>query len=267
MVSSCPRLAVKMSMKPSPEISVCRAILLVAGRGSRLDPITSDLPKCLIEIEGRSLLERLLDQLESIGIEEVVLATGYLHEKLEAAVAQWNHDLSIVTAYTEDYATENNAVSLGGAMEALGGEGFLLIDGDVLLLQGRRLQELAADTNENVLTVMRPEAMGAEEMKVEVDEATGRILRLGKGLEEATAFGESLGIQKIGPKIFDELLARLNGLSADERRDLYYEDVFAELIDDGADFFARQIPIGEWTEIDTVEDLEAARAMAASWSS
>lgn len=247
------------------------AILLVAGTGSRLLPLTESCPKCLLDVGGKPLLRRLLEQLVDVGMERVVLATGYLAEKLLAAVADWELDLEIRSAFCETYGTENNAVSLAAAINALESRRFLLCDGDILLRKTQGLERLLDCPGDNVLTMMRFEKMGDEEMKIALDkrgdedEPRAKIAALGKGLEQVRAAGESLGIQKIGPTAFAPLQKRLAGLNVTERKDLYYEDVFSELIADGIDFYACDLPLGGWTEIDTVDDLDKARQMARNW--
>lgn len=242
-----------------------QAILLVAGTGSRLRPLTNDRPKCLLQVGDCTLLERLLRQLQEVGVERTVLATGYLHDRLRRAISDFQLSMEIDTVFNETYATENNAVSLGTAMGELGEDRFLLCDGDILLRDVGYLEQLLEFPRDNVLTMMRFPSMGAEEMKIAVDGRDGRIGRLGKGLAPERADGESLGIQKIGPSAFERLADRLSRLGLRERRELYYEDIFAELIDDGVSFYACDLPARGWTEIDTADDLEKARHMASSW--
>jgi choline kinase len=241
------------------------AILLVAGTGSRLRPLTDDRPKCLLKVGEQSLLRRLLKQLEAVGVERVVLATGYLQDRLVDEVRSWDLSMEIDAVFNETFASENNAVSLGAAMKGLNGERFLLCDGDILLRTADALEQLLDFPGDNVLTMMRFEAMGEEEMKMVLASEDGRIDRLGKGLSLDVADGESLGIQKIGPTAFTALAERLADLDEEERRHLYYEDVFSELIEEGILFYACDLPPEGWTEIDTVEDLEKARQMAIGW--
>ena len=241
------------------------AILLVAGTGSRLRPLTDDRPKCLLQVGEQAMLRRLLKQLEEVGIERVVLATGYLQDRLLDEVGSWELSMEIDAVFNDTFDSENNAVSLGSAMTGLNGERFLLCDGDILLRNADALERLLDFPEDNVLTMMRFEAMGQEEMKMVLASEDGRIERLGKGLSLDVAHGESLGIQKIGPSAFRALADRLACLDEEERRRLYYEDVFSELIEEGVHFYACELPPEGWTEIDTVEDLEMARQMVLGW--
>lgn len=256
---------VVINSDPTTDYRPREAILLVAGIGRRLRPLTRECPKCLLEVGGMPLLRRLLEQLQQADIERVILATGFQHDLLVAEVDSWSLSLTIDVAANEDYANTNNAVSLAVAMQRLRSPRFLLCDGDILLRRTDSLIRLLEMPRDNILSVMRLDALGKEEMKAVVEPGDGRIRQLGKALSPKRADGESLGIQKIGPSAYHRLKDRLAELDGEEREKLYYEDVFAELIAEGIDFYACSFPVGGWTEIDTVEDLEEARRLATRW--
>ena len=239
---------------------------MVAGVGARLYPLTEDRPKCMIEVGGKSLLRRLLEQLIEVGIGRVILVTGYKADLLMEAARSWDLPLELEEANCPTYAIHNNAVSLGVALGALQGQSFLLCDGDVLVRDGGLFRALLSAPGENVLACTRFEDMGEEEMKVCLNRETGQVALLSKELDPASADGESLGIQKIGATALAGLRRRLAELEEEERRGLYYEDVFAELILEGVPFQIAEIAEGGWTEIDTVEDLEMAEALSRSWT-
>src|SRR5690349_3370386 len=83
----CCQGATPSSLQPSKTMSIKKAILLSAGKGSRLLPLTADRPKCLIAFSGRSLLEWQLDVLQDAGIGEIVIVTGFREELVEAVAA------------------------------------------------------------------------------------------------------------------------------------------------------------------------------------
>lgn len=254
------------TMSNNPSLPVKDAILLVAGTGSRLKPLTDTRPKCLLEVGGESLLIRLLRQLKELGIERVVLATGYLAHTLAEAVEHVSGLPEVRFAHNPDYQTTNNAQSLKMAMPAVEGRSFLLCDGDVLLSDTGWLGELARDPRENVLSMLASDTMGEEEMKIIL--VDGVVRGLSKKLDPPQCHGESLGLQKIGASIAADLYARLEAMSDSERATSYYEDIFAELIEQKNHIFhTLSVQPNTWTEIDTIEDLEAARAMFQSWSS
>jgi len=85
-----------------------RAILLAAGMGTRLRPITNETPKSLIKINGEPLLERQIRFLREIGIEEIIVVTGYLYEKFEYLKDKFNVKL----VHNEKYETYNNIYTM-----------------------------------------------------------------------------------------------------------------------------------------------------------
>lgn len=251
------------------------AILLVAGVGSRLRPLTDELPKCLLEVGGQPLLVRLLRQLASHGVDHAVLATGYLEPKIRACVAGHSDLPDITIRDNPDFAQTNNAESLRRAMPAVDGRPFILCDGDILVRKSGWLGELLGGANPsnkrgNVLAMISPEEMGEEEMKIAVAPADAPlaerpVVGLSKELDPTESVGESLGVQTISASFFDPLLERLDQMSDDERASSYYEDIFAELMGEQHPFWVHRVPVDCWTEIDTVEDLEYARRLYAGW--
>ncbi len=247
------------------------AILLVAGVGSRLRPLTDELPKCLLEVGGVPLLIRLLRQLNDHGIEHVVLATGYLEPKIRACVAGYTRIPDITIRHNPHFAETNNAESLRRAMPPLHGRGFVLCDGDILVRRTGWLGELLGNERGNVLAMISPEEMGEEEMKIALADGDAplherQVVGLSKKLDPAQSHGESLGVQTISASFHEVLLDRLEAMSDEERAGWYYEDIFAELMGEEHPFFAHRVDANCWTEIDTVEDLEYARKLYADWA-
>lgn len=85
-----------------------RAILMAAGMGTRLRPLTLTTPKSLIEVNGMSLLERQIINLREIGIEEIIVLTGYLHEKFDDIVKKYN----LIKVINDKYDVYNNIYTM-----------------------------------------------------------------------------------------------------------------------------------------------------------
>ena len=142
-----------------------KAIILAAGTASRLRPLTSNTPKCLLKVGERTLLERSMDALIKAGIREFVIVTGYLHEQIENFVQQtYGESICVRFIHNKDYETTNNIYSLWLARPKADGEEVLLLDSD-LLYDGEIIERVLTDSHENVLTLIRHE-LGEEEMKV-----------------------------------------------------------------------------------------------------
>jgi choline kinase len=233
------------------------AVILAAGQGTRLLPLTAHVPKCLIQVGGRPLLARMLDAVAAAGIDRAIVVTGYLSDRVDAYLEGHELPIPVTTVRNPDYATTNNAVSLAMARPALRGEAFLLSDGDIIFSESPLPALLAAD-EPCTLAVDRGAPLADEEMKVQVDDA-GLVTQLSKGLDPRACTGESIGVQKLGgpalPLMWDELAAVVRN----DAETAYYEDVFQRLIDRGIPFGVSDVTPGSWLEIDDSADLAVAR--------
>lgn len=233
------------------------AVILAAGVSSRLRPYTDALPKSLLPIAGKPLLQRTLEALQQSPISECVIVTGY-HRELVKRFVQGLH-LPLQTTYVLNpvYATTNNNYSLWLAGPTVRGHNLLLLDADILFDQ-RILWRLLESPHENALVVRRSEDLGKEEVKTELD-ADGRVVHIGKDVSSHRASGESLGLEKFSQQGADRLFAVL-----DRRKDRheFYEASFQELIDAGTDIYAVDAGGYLCMEIDTPDDLEAATRLA-----
>jgi choline kinase/phosphatidylglycerophosphate synthase len=233
------------------------AVILAAGMGSRLGPLSGGLPKCLVEVGGRPILLRLLHQLRNAGVERAVIVTGHLRDRLESELARQALPLEVTLAANPDYRTSNTARSLLAARQAVEG-GFLLCDGDVVL-RGGLLEALVAEPEPCALLFDPAASLDGEAMKATLT-AQGRVARLSKELLREAAHGESIGVQKIGATPAALLWPTLESLVAEGRAGAFYEEAFQRLIDRGVSFAAVPVPQASWAEIDDAADLAAAGA-------
>ncbi len=243
------------------------AIVLVAGRGSRLAPLTDMMPKCLVELNGQPLVVRLLRQLAEAGVARAWMVIGYRGDDIRAALERLDGLPELHWVPNPTWETFNNAESVRCAMAAMPGPApFFVCDGDVYVADGTFLNDLASDSRPNILGVelRLTQNLDAEDMKfqlepVDVPWYSRRVTGLGKQLGRHWCHGESIGFQVVGDESFTALLASFDALTDAERRTLYYEDVFARLIAQGHEFYTHAVQPDAWTEIDTLEDLTRAR--------
>lgn len=235
-----------------------KAVILAAGMASRLRPLTSGTPKCLLKVGERTLLQRSMDALVREGIREFVIVTGYLHEQVEAFVSRtYGEDISVRFIHNKDYETTNNIYSLWLARPEAEGEDILLLDSD-LLYDGDIVKRVLADRHENVLTLIRHE-LGEEEMKV-VTDARGAITEISKTCDPAQAAGESLGIERMGKAYTAALYRELEVMMTQEHlENSFYELAFLRLISRGSTFSVLDVTDLFSCELDTVEDFETAK--------
>ncbi len=233
------------------------AVILAAGQGTRLLPLTIDTPKCLIDVGGRPLLGRMLDALAAAGIARAIVVTGHRAERVDAYLAATAQPLRVSTARNAAYATTNNAASLAAAREAIGGDAFVLCDGDVIV-SGSPLSALLAAPEPCTLVIDRGASLADEEMKVQVN-ARGLVTRLSKRLDPQTSIGESIGVQRLGGPALTRLWDEVDAVVRADAATAYYEDVFQRLIDGGVRFGTSDVATEGWIEIDDMVDLAAAR--------
>lgn len=234
-----------------------KAIILAAGTASRLRPLTLHTPKCLLHVGERTLLQRSIDALTRSGVDELVIVTGYLHEKIEDFVATHYPSLPVTFIHNPVYDTTNNIYSLWLARPEADGQDVLLLDSDLLYDPEitRRVMQAEAD---NVLTLIRHE-LGEEEMKVVVD-AHGAISEISKTCSPAAAAGESLGIERMGKAYTKALYEELDTMMNSEHlENKFYELAFERLIPRGHTFTVIDVTECFSCELDTVEDFENAK--------
>jgi choline kinase len=209
-----------------------------------------------VQVGEKTILDRQLAQLAVAGIGRVVIAAGHAANLIEKHISgmKWPE---IRLATNPEYRTTNNAISLLCAQPFLEPGSFLLCDGDVVM-SGDPLSDLQKAPGSALLVDQRP-SLGQEEMKVCVE--NGLVTHLSKEIDPSTAFGESIGIQKIAARAVPPLWEELAAMKSEGRINDYYEEAFTRLMGRGYPFLTVPIPTGSWTEIDDVEDLEYARRL------
>jgi len=179
-----------------------RAMVLAAGRGRRLKPLSDTSPKPLLAIAGRTLLDRTLDRLAKAGIEDIVVNLHYLGEKIREHL-NTRDDVRIL--YSEEAELLETGGGILNALSHFEGEPFFAVNGDVLWQDARhpallRLAQAWDDTTMDGLLLVQPlaHATGYDgKGDFEMDE-TGHLERK----KAATAPFVFTGIQLLHPRLF-----------------------------------------------------------------
>ncbi len=237
-------------------------MVLAAGQGQRLRPLTVDLPKTLLPVDGdETILDIALRNLRAVGLEEVVIVTGFAANRIDERVADLEErfDLRIPLIYNDRAEEWNNAYSLWMARERFA-DGVLLVNGDTVHPVSVEQTLLSARGPDIVLALDDVKPLAEEEMKV-VLSSDGRLERIHKSVDPSAALGEYMGLTLIEPAAADGLA---EALEATWRRDpsLYYEDGFQEYADRGGNVGVAPIGAIDWVEIDNHDDLGRAREIA-----
>ncbi len=233
------------------------AVILAAGISSRLRPLTNELPKSLLRVGNTPLLQRTLESLCRNHIRECIIVTGFWKEKIEEFVRSL--PLPLAAAFVENplFATTANNYSLWTAHTQARGHDMLLLDADILF-DFQLLPPLLNSPHPNGLIIRKAGNLGAEEIKVELDDQ-GDVRHIGKNITPDVAAGESIGIEKFDARTAERLFEILGRR---KERNEFYEASFQEMIDGGVRIHAVDSAGLPCMEIDTIEDLAAADELA-----
>jgi choline kinase len=232
-------------------------VILAAGMAKRLRPLTDKKPKCLLEVGGKTLLQRTVDAMISAGVKEFVVVTGYRENMIREFLTIRYPQSTINFIDNPDYEHNNNIFSLWLAMQQLHGSEVLLMDSDILC-DPEAVRRVARKTVPAL--AMQQHELGEEEMKIVVD-AEGRITEISKTCSPVDAIGESVGIEKMTAEYTEAIYQELRKMILDEGLiDIFFERAFERLIPQGHTFEVVDTTDLFSYELDTPEDLEKASA-------
>ncbi len=239
-----------------------RAIILAAGQGKRLLPLTEARPKCLIELSGRSLLAWQLIRLQAAGVEEAVVVTGFRADAVEAEVARLGLAMPVRLQFNPFYTVSDNTASCWIVREAFEGQ-VLLLNGDTLFGPGVAEQLLGAPPADITVTIDRKPAYDADDMKVLTE--GGRLRAIGKTIEAYDA--ESIGFLRFSPEGAAKFVAGVEQvLQKPEGLKRWYLSVIDELARSGVDVRVCSVEGLEWGEMDFPQDVDNLTRLSAGWA-
>jgi phosphoenolpyruvate phosphomutase len=241
-----------------------KAIILAAGPGKRLMPLTKDKPKCMLEINGKTLLQRQIEVFKKCGIDDIIVVRGHKKNAINYPGLKY--------FYNVNYQTNNILESMFCAESEMTGE-FVVTYSDIWfdkfvlekLLNNQKDISLIIDRDWYSTYEERYQHPIEEAEKVLITE--GKIRQIGKGLNKTEAYGEFIGLAKfteVGTEILKSIYRIAKNLYSDKPfheasvfEKAYLTDMIQELIDRGFDVHNVDIE-GNWIEIDTNEDYQKA---------
>ena len=241
-----------------------KAIVLAAGLGKRLAPVTGGAPKCLVPVAGRTILDRMIERLVQAGLDDIIVVTGHRSEDVERHLDRSSEPAARWAArvFNQRFSEWGNFYSLLVAEQACGRDGFVKLDADVIM-DTRLLPALLAAPGPAALAVDVRGGLGDEEMKARVDER-GVVVELSKRIDPARALGESVGIDRVDAELAPRMWSMLRRLIDLGETDEYYERAYELLMQEGVPFSYADVSMSEWCEVDNADDLAAAERLLAA---
>lgn len=230
-----------------------RAIIIAAGKGTRLFPLTKNTPKSLIEVgNGITMLESQLHSLKENGIKDVTIIVGYKAEQIEAKIKKYSNDFNINTVYNPFYDTSNNLISVWMARHFMQ-EDFITINGDDIFKPVVIENLLKSESNITMVIDEKPE-YDDDDMKVV--HKNGLVQQVSKKIPPEEANGESVGIIKFtgkGRQIYIDTLEEM--VRDEENMNAFYLKAIQQIINKGYPVNFSLCKADDWGELDFHPDL------------
>jgi choline kinase len=232
-----------------------RAIILAAGRGSRMKNLTEDRPKCLVELRGKALLDRQVETLRAAGIAEIAIVTGYKRELLSQR--------GLVEFHNERWAETNMVSSLSCAESWLRDGPCIVSYSDIFyevsaiqsLMTCNALLAVTYDPNWLDLWTRRfgDPLLDAETFRLNPDQTVAEIGNKPTSLDKIQ--GQYMGLLRFTPEGWTEMVRIRLGLMSDQSDNIQMTNILQRIIDAGL-VAIMAVPYAEaWGEIDSLEDL------------
>ena len=244
-----------------------KAIILSAGQGRRLMPLTESVPKCCLMLEGKTLLGRQIDSLAANGVDEIVVVTGYGHQLVEDVVRDVAGDIQgipVRTLYNPFYALSDNLGTCWVARKEMKAP-FLLINGDTLF-EPSTLDHLLSSDRSYPITLATDSKGQYDSDDMKISASGTQLNRVGKKLDLSIVNGESIGMMifdQAGADVFVQKVESL--MTGPDGLVRWYLSAIDELAIEGL-VGIRSINGLGWCEVDDLADFAHAEKTVTAWS-
>lgn len=240
------------------------ALILAAGYGSRIADVTTD-PKCLLKVNGKTLIDWHFEALRNVGIKKVVVVTGYKRDVLEDYLTKFEKDFDIQFAVNDDFQVKGNTYSFYYGLEKTQGD-FLLFDAD-LIYEESILKDFVEDHSSNQILIGKSSIDDIECSKAMIDNDGFVRMTIDKRAvteeekSRLTFAGEAVGILKFSKNYRDDMYQACRKFLADEKNiSKNWEHVMNDfLLTHNMD--VHHTLSERWVEIDNKVDLEKAKSI------
>lgn len=233
-----------------------KALILAAGLGTRLAPITNDRPKSLVPVNGQPIILKQIDNLHKNGITDITIVSGYKANILDEKIHALYPEIRIIESV--DYATTNNMYSAYLAHEVMENSDFLMMNADVFYDESVISALLKFDAPNAIVTDIGTYI----EESMKVVEKNGRLIEISKGIAKEDALGTSIDVYKFSSDAGKAFFNKCAEYIEDKKELKMWSEVALNDILKNVEFRACPL-VGRWLEIDNHDDLAAAEKLFA----
>ncbi len=238
-------------------MNAVKAIILSAGQGRRLLPLTENLPKCLLPVADKPVLAWQIDALTAAGIKEIIIVAGFQISQIEALLhANYTKQSNIKVVFNPFYEVADNLASCWLARNAMDSD-FLLLNGDTVIEPALVTQVLNSPSAPITLSVDFKKSYDADDMKVQLD-ADGWVKQVSKIVPPNEIDAESIGLvyfRDQGPLLFRQAIE--SALRHPAELKSWYLSIIDKLAGQHQ-VNSCSVKGFRWCEIDFIEDLARA---------
>ena len=237
-----------------------KAVILAAGVSRRLYPLTYDIPKCLIKVGEKPIINHQLDSLKNSGIDEIIIVVGYHRERLIDHINTHYPSLDVDFVINHHYFETNTAYSLQLCDEFINDNQFILLNADVLYPY--EVLERLINSHHDTIFAVEVKKCGREEVKV-IEGKDQRLVAIGKDLIEDNCLGEFIGVAKLSKNFSTIFFESLNKLIKAGGKSDYFEAAMHTILTDHPVYYENVSDL-PCIEIGFIEDLESAQDLVKS---
>tara|TARA_B100000575_G_scaffold271666_1_gene253147 strand:+ start:682 stop:1398 length:717 start_codon:yes stop_codon:yes gene_type:complete len=231
-----------------------RAIILAAGRGSRMKRLTDENPKCLVKIRGRALLDLQLDALKNAGIADIAIVTGYKRQLLaNLGLKEFHNDRWAETNMVSSLACANAWLMEGPCIVSYS-DIFYCFEAVTMLMENPMPLAITYDPNWLTLWTQRFEnpLLDAETFRLNPNSTVSEIGKKPRSVEEIE--GQYMGLLRFEPEGWMEVLRICKALTSAEFDRLHMTWVLQKIVETGRLSIHALSYSGEWGEVDSIKD-------------
>lgn len=240
-----------------------KAVILAAGMGSRLKKLTQNNPKCMVEVNGETLIKRALKQLDNLKLDEIVLVLGYRKDILKDYIKTLNLETKVSYIDNDVYDKTNNIYSLYLSKDIMLNNDILLLESD-LIFEENILKRLVNSNLKNIAVIDKYEPwMDGTCVQINADETITRMI-LGKdfNFKNTDSLYKTVNIYKFSKEFNKSYISFIEAYMNAQGKNGYYESVLETLIQVLPGSLKGLVVQNEkWYEIDDKQDLDIANSI------